>query len=88
MPLISVSLPASIFGERDLEIEATDANDLFARIRALDAVAFDSMFRKRHDEIAPKAFVVVCVNGEQVFTVARPFNDGDHVIFDVAIAGG
>ena len=88
MSLISVSLPASIFRERNLEIEAADVDELFVQIRGLNPAAFDALFRESHAGIAPKGFVAIFLNGEQVFAIDRPFNDGDQVAFDVAIAGG
>ncbi|KVE38179.1 MoaD/ThiS family protein [Burkholderia sp. TSV86] len=88
MPLINVSLPTSIFRERNLEIEAENANDLFVKIRKSNPAVFDALFRERSTGIVPKAFVAIFLNGEQVFAIEGPLNDGDRVSFDVAIAGG
>lgn len=88
MPLINVSLPASIYRERNLAIEVSNATDLFLQIRRFNPAVFDALFREHRAEILPKAFVAIFLNGEQVFELKRPLNDGDQITFDVAIAGG
>lgn len=87
MAEISVSLPSTI-PNRHLLLHATNLQQLFQHIQHIDDHSFNILLRESAFGIRPKAFVVVFINDVQTLDMRTQLNDGDHVVFETAIAGG
>ena len=88
MAQLTILLPQSILKLNEFTIIAAHAQQLFEQIQTINESVFDCLFRRIDSDIVPKAFVSVFVNDDQIFDYHCLFNDGDRVVFGIAIAGG